>query len=103
MANLQEITDQMKQAVGTDSGLGKSLKFNLKGEGVILIDGGTVSNEDKPADLTLTISKDDLEALGAGKLDAMQAVMTGRLQLSDMGLAMGLQSKMTTLFSKLRG
>ncbi len=103
MATLQEITDQMKQAVGSDSGLGKSLKFNLKGDGVILIDGGTVSNEDKPADLTLTISKDDLEALGAGKLDAMSAVMTGRLQLSDMGLAMGLQSKMTALFSKLRG
>jgi putative sterol carrier protein len=102
MATLQEITEQMKQAVGTDSGLGKSLKFNLKGDGVILIDGGSVSNDDKPADLTLTISKDDLEALGAGKLDPMSAVMTGRLQLSDMGVAMGLQSKMTALFAKLR-
>jgi putative sterol carrier protein len=49
----------------------------------------------------MTISKDDLEALGAGKLDPMTAVMTGRLQLSDMGLAMGLQSKMQALFSKI--
>jgi len=101
MATLQEVTDRIRTAVGTDSGLGKSLKFNLKGEGFIFIDGGTVSNEDKPADLTMTIALDDLVAMGEGKLDGMTAVMTGKLQLSDMGLAMGLQSKMTALFSKM--
>ena len=101
MATLQEITDRMKTAVGTDSGLGKILKFNLKGDGFIFIDGGSVSNEDKPADLTITISKSDLEAMGEGKLDGMAAVMTGKMQLSDMGLAMSLQSKMTALFSKM--
>ncbi|HEY5072584.1 MAG TPA: SCP2 sterol-binding domain-containing protein [Caulobacteraceae bacterium] len=101
MATLDEITQRFRTAVGADSGLGKTLKFNLKGDGCILIDGGEVNNEDKPADLTMTISKDDLEAMGAGKLDPTTAVMTGKLQLSDMGLAMGLQSKMTALFSKL--
>jgi putative sterol carrier protein len=101
MATLQEITDRMKTAVGADSGLGKTLKFNLKQDGVILIDGGQVTNEDKPADLTITIGLNDLVALGEGKLDAMTAVMSGKMQLSDMGLAMGLQSKMTTLFSKM--
>ena len=88
MATLQEITERMQTAVGTDSGLGKTLKFNLKGDGFIYIDGGSVTNEDKPADLTITISKADLEAMGAGKLDGMTAVMTGKMQLSDMGLAM---------------
>jgi putative sterol carrier protein len=101
MATLDEITDRMKTAVGSDSGLGKSLKFNLKGDGFILIDGGSVTNDDKPADLTITISKNDLEAMGEGKLDGMTAVMTGKMQLSDMGLAMALQSKMTALFSKM--
>ncbi len=101
MATLQDLTDRMKTAVGADSGLGKTLKFNLKSDGVIYIDGGSVTNEDKPADLTVTISKDDLVAMGEGKLDAMSAVMGGKMQLSDMGLAMGLQSKMTTLFSKM--
>jgi len=101
MATLQELTDRMKAAVGDDSGLGKTLKFNLKSDGAIFIDGGTVSNEDKPADLTITISKDDLVAMGEGKLDAMSAVMGGKMQLSDMGLAMTLQSKMTALFSKM--
>jgi putative sterol carrier protein len=101
MATLQELTDRVRTAVGADSGLGKTLKFNLKGEGFVFIDGGTVSNEDKPADLTMTISLNDLVAMGEGKLDAMTAVMTGRLQLSDMGLAMGLQGKMQALFSKM--
>jgi putative sterol carrier protein len=101
MATLQETTDRIRTAVGDDSGLGKSLKFNLKGDGFIFINGGSVTNDDSPADLTITISSADLEALGAGKLDAMTAVMTGRMQLSDMGVAMGLQSKMTALFSKM--
>lgn len=102
MSRLEELTERMKTAVGTDSGLGKTLKFNLKGDGFVYIDGGKVTNDDKPADLTLTISMDDLIALGEGKLDPMTAVMTGALQLSDMGVAMGLQGKMQTLFSKLR-
>ena len=101
MATLQELTDRVRKAVGEDSGLGKTLKFNLKGDGFVFIDGGSVSNEDAPADLTLTISLDDLVAMGEGKLEAMNAVMTGRLQLSDMGLAMGLQGKMQALFSKM--
>jgi putative sterol carrier protein len=101
MATLQEITDRIKTAVGADSGLGKTLKFNLKGDGVVFIDGGEVTNEDKPADLTITIALNDLVAMGEGKLDAMTAVMSGRMQLSDMGLAMSLQSKMTALFAKM--
>ncbi len=101
MATLQDLTDRVTKAVGADSGLGKTLKFNLKGDGVVFIDGGSVTNEDKPADLTITISLDDLVAMGEGKLDAMTAVMGGKMQLSDMGLAMGLQGKMTALFSKM--
>ncbi len=102
MATLQELTDRVKMAVGDDSGLGKSLKFNLKGDGVVYINGAEVSNEDQPADLTMTIALDDLVSMGEGKLDPMTAVMSGRLQLSDMGVAMGLQGKMQTLFNKMR-
>ena len=101
MSQLDDLTVRMKAAVGEDSGLGKSLKFNLKGDGFVFIDGGTVTNEDKPADLTLTIAMDDLIALGEGKLDPMTAVMTGALRLSDMGVAMGLQGKMQALFAKI--
>ena len=101
MASLADITDKIRAAVGADSGLGKSLKFDLKDEGVIHVDGGSVTNEDKPADLTLTMSKDDLLDIAAGRLDPTAAVMGGRIKLSDMMLAMSLQPKMGALFSKL--
>jgi putative sterol carrier protein len=102
MSQLEELTRRMKEAVGADSGLGKTLKFNLKGDGFVYIDGGTVTNEDKPADLTLSITMANLIAMGEGKLDPMTAVMTGALGLSDMGLAMGLQGKIQALFAKLK-
>ena len=60
-----------------------------------------MTNEDKPADLTLTMSKDDLIEIAQGRLDATAAVMGGRIRLSDMMLAMSLQPKMGALFSKL--
>ena len=102
MSRLDELTARIKAAVGTNSGLGKTLKFNLKGEGFIYIDSGSVTNEDKPADLTLTVSIDDLRAIGQGKLSPTTAVMTGRLGLSDMGLAAGLRGKMQEMFSRMR-
>ena len=102
MSRLDELTERMRAAVGANSGLGKTLKFNLKGVGFIYIDSGSVTNEDKPADLTLTVTIDDLRALGQGKLSPTTAVMTGRLGLSDMGVAMGLRGKMQELFSKMQ-
>ena len=101
MTTLQDVTDRIRAAVGDDSGLGKSLKFDLKDDGVIHIDGGSVTNEDKPADLTLTTTLADLLEVGAGRLDATAAVMSGRIKLSDMMLAMTLQPKIGALFAKL--
>ena len=59
-----------------------------------------VTNEDKPADLTVKVTRADLEALGKGKLNPMTAVIGGRLQLSDMSLAMSLQPQMQALFAR---
>jgi putative sterol carrier protein len=95
MATLQEITDRFKAAVGDDSGLGKSLKFDLKGDGFIYINGGTVNNEDLPADCTIVVSKDDFEAMGDGKLDPTMAFMQGKIKVNgDMSVAMKLQPLM---------
>ena len=100
MATLAELTDRIRRAAAADAGLGKSIKLDLKGEGVIHIAGADVTNEDKPADLVMTISHRDLEAMGKRELDPMRAIMTGRLKLSDMGLAMTLQPKIQALFAK---
>jgi len=98
MATLQEITDRFKAAVGADSGLGKTLKFDLKGDGFIHIDGGSVTNEDKPADCTIVVSKDDFEAMGEGKLDPTMAFMQGKIKVNgDMSVAMKLQPLMAKM------
>ena len=100
MATLDELTDRIRHAAASDTGLGKSIKLDLKGEGFIHVDGSSVTNEDKPADLTVTVALKDLKALGKGELDPTRAMMTGRLKLSDMALAMKLQPAIQSLFSK---
>jgi putative sterol carrier protein len=100
MATLEELTDRIRRAAASDVDLGKTVKLDLKGDGFIHLDGASVTNEDKPADLTVTVSAGDLVALGKGDLDPTRAMMTGRLKLSDMGLAFRLQPKIQSLFSK---
>ena len=101
MATLEELTDRIRRAAGGDaSALGKSIKLDLRGEGVIHIDGATVSNDDKPADLVVTVALNDLRALGKGDLDPTRAMMSGRLRLSDMALAMKIRPAIQSLFSK---
>jgi putative sterol carrier protein len=100
MATLEEIIERIRGAIAAGPGLDQRLKFDLKGEGFIHIDGQTVANADLPADLVITISRKDLEALGRRELDPMRAIMTGRMKLSDMGLAMKLQPTIQTLFAK---
>ena len=104
MATLQELTDRIRRAAasGVDqnaSAIGASIKLDLKGEGFIHIAGSDVTNDDAPADLVVTIALKDLTALGKGELDPTRAMMTGRLKLSNMALAMKLQPKIQSLFS----
>ncbi len=76
------------------------MKFDLRGEGFILIDGVAATNENRPADLTLTVSIDDLRAIGQGRLSTMAAVTSRRLGLSDMGVAMSLLGQLKALFAR---
>jgi putative sterol carrier protein len=100
MATLEELTERIRHAVASGAGLGKSVTLDLKGEGFIHLDGTTVVNEDRPADLVVRISRADLERLGKGELNPMTAAMTGRMKLSDMGLAMSLAPQIQALFER---
>jgi putative sterol carrier protein len=100
MATLEELTDRIRRAAASGEGLGRSVKLDLKGEGFIHLDGAVVTNEDRPADLTVRISKADLVKLGKGELNPMSAVMTGRMKLSDMSLAMSLTPQIKALFER---
>ena len=97
MATVQDISERLRSSLIGQAGLTKTLKLDFKGEGFIFVDGAQVTNEDKPADCTVVISRDDLEALAKGRLDPMSAMMRGRLKvLGDMSVAMKLQSMLRT-------
>ncbi len=97
MATLEEITEGMRERVGDDSGLGATLKFDFGDDGIVFVDAvsepNTVSNEDKDAECTIKITKENFEALAQGDLDPTTAFMMGKLKIEgNMGIAMKLQS-----------
>lgn len=90
--SLQSIADGMKDKVAS-SGFDRSVKFDTGNDGVVVINGGTVSTEDAPADCTIKLSLEDFEALVAGDLNPTMAFMTGKIKVEgDMSVAMALSS-----------
>ena len=71
-------------------------KFVIEGEGAVVIgpDGARASDDD--AEVTLTASAEDFEAMMNGELNPTTAFMTGKLKVDgDMGAAMRLGSALT--------
>jgi putative sterol carrier protein len=99
--DLAAVTQKVQAALAGATGFDKSVKFDFGSIGKLFIDGaaGQASNEDKPADATVTVSFDDFLKLAQGALDPTMAFMQGKLKVAgDMGVAMKLQS----LFANLR-
>lgn len=91
---VQEIADRIKSKVAS-SGFDRSVKFDTGGDGVIVIDGASVSTTDAPADCTIRLSLDDLDSLIAGDLNPTMAFMTGKIKIEgDMSVAMALSQLM---------
>ena len=89
---IQEVAASMKSKVES-AGFDRSVKFDTGTDGVIVIDGATISTVDAPADCTIKLSLEDLEALIAGDLNPTMAFMTGKIKVEgDMSVAMALQS-----------
>jgi putative sterol carrier protein len=90
--SLQILTDRVTSMLGTDSGLDATVKFKTD-EGSVFINAkavpNTVTNDDLDADCTLEISTKNALKLMDGDLNAMMALMTGKLKIDgDMGVAM---------------
>lgn len=88
---IEDIAAKLKPRVENGSFDG-SVKFDTGGDGVILINGRTISTTDGPADCTIRISLSDFEDMLAGELSPTTAYMTGKIQVEgDMSIAMQLQ------------
>ncbi|MEP6566912.1 MAG: SCP2 sterol-binding domain-containing protein [Mesorhizobium sp.] len=88
--SVQEIADKMRSRVAS-AGFEHSVKFDTGSDGVIVIDGATVSNTDAPTDCTVKLSLDDLDSLIAGDLNPTMAFMSGKIKVEgDMTVAMAL-------------
>ena len=87
---LQEIADKIKTKAA-DSDFSRSVKLDLGSDGVIVVDGNTVSTTDGDADCTIKLSKENLEEMMAGELNPTMAYMSGKLKIEgDMTVAMQL-------------
>ncbi|MBE7416533.1 MAG: SCP2 sterol-binding domain-containing protein [Ideonella sp.] len=94
--DLEFATNALRNKVGTDSGLGATLKFDCEDEGVIVIDAksqpNSVSNTDRDTDCTITCTLATLGELMANELSPTTAFMTGRIKVTgDIGVALKLQ------------
>ncbi|MBD0414446.1 SCP2 sterol-binding domain-containing protein [Oryzicola mucosus] len=88
--SIQAVADKIKAQVESSS-FDRSVKFDTGSDGVIVIDGPTISTTDAPTDCTIKLSLDDLESLIAGELNPTMAFMTGKIKVEgDMSVAMAL-------------
>lgn len=88
--SIQDVAEKMRARVES-SGFDRSVKFDTGADGIIVIDGQSISTEDAPADCTIVLSLEDLEALISGDLNPTSAFMTGKIKIEgDMSVAMAL-------------
>ena len=88
--SVQDVAEKMRSRVES-SGFDRSVKFDTGADGVIVIDGQSISTADAPADCTIKLSLEDLEALVSGELNPTTAFMTGKIKIEgDMSVAMAL-------------
>lgn len=74
-------------------GFDGSAKFEIEGEGAIIVDGSGVraAGEGEDADVTMTADSDTFQDILSGELNPTAAFMGGRLKVDgDMGTAMKL-------------
>jgi putative sterol carrier protein len=94
--DLHTATARLREQVGSDCGLGGTLKFDCGDEGAIVIDGAatpnTVDNTHRDTDCTIGCTLGTLSDMMSGELNPTTAFMTGKITVAgDMGLALKLQ------------
>ena len=73
--------------------IGGTVKFDIEGEGCVMVDDSGVRAGDDDADVTLSADRETFEGMMTGDTNQTSAFMTGKLKVDgDMGMAMKLAS-----------
>jgi putative sterol carrier protein len=82
---VDQLTAGMRDRLGENSNLDATIKFVFNDGGIIFVDGKSiphaVTNDDKPADVTLKMSIETMNKLRRKELNAMMATMTGQIKI----------------------
>ena len=93
--NVTQLTERVRSAVGAESGLDATIKFNFGDEGVIYIDGkstpNAVTNDDRDSQIVISFTPETLTRILDKQLNPKVALMTGKMKLrGDLRIAMRL-------------
>lgn len=73
--------------------IGGTVKFDIEGEGCVMVTDAGVSAGDEEADVTLSADPETFQGIMNGDTNPTSAFMTGKLKVDgDMGMAMKLAS-----------
>jgi putative sterol carrier protein len=77
-------------------GFDGTAKFEIKGEGTIMVDENGVREGDEDADVTMIASAETFQGIIEGDVNPTAAFMTGKLKIEgNMGMAMKLGSALS--------
>ena len=93
--NVTQLTERVRTAVGAESGLDATIKFNFGDQGVIYIDGkskpNAVTNDDQDSQIVISFTPETLTRILDKQLNPKVALMTGKMKLrGDLRIAMRL-------------
>jgi putative sterol carrier protein len=93
---MSDIIDQAVVALNeklAGSNFDGTAKFDIEGEGGVIIDGNGARASDEDADVTLSADVETFQGILSGDTNPTSAFMTGKLKVDgDMGMAMKLAS-----------
>lgn len=87
----EAVTVLNEKLAGTD--FGGTAKFDIEGEGCVMMNSDGAHAGDEPADVTLSADAETFKEILDGETNPTSAFMTGKLKVDgDMGMAMKLAS-----------
>lgn len=96
-SDLAKLTVWVRRRI--DDGVSKTVKLSVADVGVIRVEGAKVSNEDGPADLTLSISAQTLHDLWNDKIHPLKNMPSGAVKVSDKLLALRMAPRLVKLLA----